>query len=350
MTVVGPGLILALAMPVAAETSSVDLRHRAYRNWTIELPAEQWFAVSAGFAIPHAGGESFAAALDGTDLRVDTDGDGMLDRTIRATADDFGVRRARLVLKGARADGTVFTYGVRLLDQGQGWTWAPGGVMTGTLPVGEGSIQVRVVDRNGNGRWNDVGEDAIVLGRGNAASFLSRSVHVGGRLWSLNVAPDGQTAQITPYEGETAQLDMTSGFDTSARLLSAIVRSADGEHSFDLAPFQQPIEVPAGSYDIVTGRIGLGQHSVRVAGGRAGPIELAPGELETFDWGGPVTAEFQYMRQGDEVVFTPDAIWYYGAAGEQYGDWSPIGKSPEFTIRDKRTGEVLEVLILPGSC
>jgi hypothetical protein len=335
---------------VLAERHSVALRHRAFRQWSIDLPQERWFEVSGGIAIPHAGGEKFAAALEGTDLRLDTDGNGELDRTIRATADDYGVKQARVVLKGTDADGTSFSYGVRLRNNGAGWNWAPGGAMVGTLATGDGSTQIRVIDRNGNGRFDDYGEDAMVLGRGNVASYLSRSVSLGGRLWELQVSPRGADIDLAPYDGPVARLDMTTGFDAQARLVAAVVRSTDKEHSFDLAPFDAPIDVPVGEYEIVTGVIGLGKQSVRVGAGRCEPIALGSGDESVFDWGGPVAAEFQYMRRGDEVVFHPDAIWYYGAAGEQYEKWNPIGKSPVFTINDKASGNVLEVLILPGSC
>jgi hypothetical protein len=349
--VLGAGLgLVASASAMTSEQMSSELRHRAPRQWTIELPDESWFAVSGSIAIPHAGGEGFAAVLEGTELRLDTDGDGELDRSIRATADDYGVRRARVVLHGQRADGGEFAYGVRLRDEGAGWRWAPGGIMVGTVETDAGSTLITIIDRNGNGRWNDVGEDAMVIGRGNAACYLSRSVFIAGELWALEVDADGAEIRLASYDGPTARLDMTTGFSSSARLVSAIVMSIDGSHSFDLAPFDAPIDVPAGSYEIVAGRIGLGQQSVKVGAGRAEPITLAAGAERTFDWGGPVAAEFDYRRQGDEVVFHPDAIWYYGAAGEQYAHWSPIGKSPQFTVRDRHSGSVLEVLILPGSC
>ena len=66
--------------------------------------------------------------------------------------------------------------------------------------------------------------------------------------------------------------------------------------------------------------------------------------------GGPTRAEFAYQREGDEIVFSPAAVWYYGAAGEEYKDWNPVGKSPEFTIKDSNTGRVLASAIFPGTC
>ncbi|MHC5025771.1 MAG: hypothetical protein ACYTGR_03300 [Planctomycetota bacterium] len=328
-----------------------DLSHRSFRTWTIDLPDERWFAVSGGIGIPHAGGDAFAAAVVGTDLKIDTDGDGQLDRSVRATADDSGARTARVVLEGNRADdGAAFRYGVRLREQGGGWQWAPGGAMSGSVDTDAGAMKVQIIDRNGNGSFNDFGVDAMVVGRSTVATYLSRTVLVDDALYEVDVDASGSSIGLTPYVGATAKFDMTSDFETKARLLSAVVRSTDGSHSFDLGRHTGAVDVPAGRYEIISGRLGLGAQTVRVAPGRATPIDMAHGSVKTFAWGGPVEGEFNYLRNGDQVAFSPNAIWYYGAAGEEYLDWNPIGKSPQFEVVSKATGEVLEVLILPGSC
>ena len=66
-------LALVFVVPAfAAKADSVDLKYRSYRNWTIQLPSEKWFAVKDGIKIPHAGGDGFAVSLEGNDLRCDT--------------------------------------------------------------------------------------------------------------------------------------------------------------------------------------------------------------------------------------------------------------------------------------
>ena len=324
----------------------VDLHYKGYRTWDIELPAEAFTPVSGGIPIAHAGGGSFAAGLDGTFLRLDADGDGELDRTLEPATDDFGTRTARVTLRGNAPDGAPFRYAVRLRDTGKGWQWATACAMVGKI----GDTPVTLIDQNQNGRYDDYGKDAMIVGRRNAATFLSRVVSVGGELLAIDVSLRGDAITARPYAGETGTLDMTAGCSTNARLMSAIVRSADGSMSFDLGDVDGGLAVPAGDYEIHSGRIGLGRSVVRVRRGKAAPLAVGTGETVTFDWGGPVTSEFDYMRQGDRVVFSPNAIWYYGAAGEEYHDWYPIGKSPEFTLTDRQSGSVLEVLILPGSC
>ena len=342
-------MLLATSLTTAPVPSgpgeTATLRYRADRTWDVQLPAERFIPVSGGFPIAHAGGAQFVAEVDGTTLVVDTDGDGVTDRRIEATTDDSGARHARVTLRGTTTDGADLRYAVRLREENGAWTWAAGGAMHGRV----GTTPVRLYDQNHNGRYDDYGVDAMIVGRGTVASYLSRAIVTDGTLLELDVAPDGTTVTTRPFSRETGTLDVTTGLRTDAKLLAAIVRSADGAYAFDLAATPGPVTVPAASYEIMTGALGLGRQRVEVTAGRAEAIDVTPGASTTLTWGGPVDAEFEYERAGEQVVFSPDHIWYYGAAGEQYSNWDPIGKSPTFTVRNAVTKEVLEVVILPGS-
>ena len=95
-----------------------------------------------------------------------------------------------------------------------------------------------------------------------------------------------------------------------------------------MASTKGSVKVPAGIYEIVSGTIGLGKQRVRVRQGRMEPIVLAENGKESLDWGGPVKAEFDFLRAGTQVQFSPNSVWFYGNAGEEYFGWNPIGKSP----------------------
>ncbi|MDP6444206.1 MAG: hypothetical protein QGG36_23610 [Pirellulaceae bacterium] len=346
-------ILLLISMPSAAlaDAASVNLRGRSYRKWTIQLPAPQWFAVGDGVRIRHAGGEKFAARLDGNRLQFDTDGDGEFDRTINPLIDaTTQAASARVILEGKTAKGGKLRYAIRLRRDGGDWEWAPGGALAGSIPTPAGPLPVRLIDQNGNGRFDDVGEDAMIVGTSNYAMFLSRTIVVDGQLRRLHVNPAGTALTLTDYEGPTAAIDMTDAFESKAVLLSAIVRSKDGLNSFDVAAFNGPAIVPVGAYRVVSGSLGLGTQRVRIGAGKMKPIELAEGDKHKLHWGGPARAEFAYDRRGGQIQFSPDAIQYYGAAGEEYFNWNPIGKSPQFRIKDLATGAVLKVAILPGSC
>ena len=340
-----------VAAPATADDAlDVSLRYRSYRNWDLHLPNETWFKLTDGIPIPHAG-QTFAVELHGNDLRFDTDGDGKLDRSIKPLVDSkTGVATTRVVLSGTNGQGDPFRYAVRLRDDARGWEWAPGGAMVGTIATEAGPIPVRIIDQDGNGRFDDFGSDAMIVGASDNAMFLSRSILVDGKLRQTEVSADGATLKLVDYSGPTAAIDLSTSFDSKAVLLSAVVLSEDRQHSYDVASSIGPIEIPVGSYIVHSGLLGLGQHRVEVRSGRMEPVTLVAEQTKTIDWGGPMRSEFRFMRQGNQLRFSADAIRYFGDAGEEYANWKPIGKSPEFKIRDADTGVVLEVAILPGSC
>jgi hypothetical protein len=190
----------------------------------------------------------------------------------------------------------------------------------------------------------------MIVGASDNAMFLSQTMLIDESLQKINVTADGSKITMQPYDGPTAIIDMTTSFDAKAVLLSAVLLSQDQRHSFDVGAALGPIEIPVGTYTVAGGLVGLGEHRVQISAGKMKPLQLMTDQTTTFDWGGPVKSEFRFARRGDQVQFSPDAIWYYGSAGEEYSGWMPIGKSPEFKVVDAATGVVMEVAILPGSC
>jgi hypothetical protein len=190
----------------------------------------------------------------------------------------------------------------------------------------------------------------MVVGRGEVACFLSRVVSVGGELYTISVSPDGARLDYAPYEGPAGSLDLATELDTDGKLLALVVRSADGEHSFDLAKARTGMRLPAGSYNLHSGRIGLGEATVEVRPGRARPFEIAPGAELVPVWGGPVEAEFRYRRAGGELAISPDEVRFFGSLGEEYTGWAPRGDSPEFRVSERELGTELTKGIFPGSC
>ena len=331
------GALLCLTSAAAAgeEPGRAELSYRTYRTWKLELPEEAYAKVSG--ELP--GG--FAVKLDGVKLLVDADGDGSLERTVEGQVDDLGVRTAVLVCR--RAAGRPV--GVRQRAGGAGWSFAPAGAAVGKLR----GVKLQVIDQDNDGRFDGYGTDALVVGTGSRAQFLSDVVNIGGALVSIDVAADGSAVEFAAYEGSAGVLDFRTELDAEAKLLTAVVKSKDGRRSFDLARAPTGLKVPAGEYLIHGGRFGLGKAVVDVQPGAAKPLSVAADGTTTLDWGGPVRAEFAFQRQGGEIAFHPDYVWYYGAAGEQYSGWNPIGKSPEFTVKEKGSGAELARAVFAGS-
>lgn len=346
-----PLSMLSIATCLAVEPEAITLRYRSYRKWSINLPQEKWFAVKDGIRLSHQNGDRFEVAFKGNDIQVDTDGDGKLDRTIKALIDPkTNVSTTRVILEGKDNGGNPFRYAARLQNDANGWEWAPGGAMAGTYMAESGPVPIRLIDQNGNGKFNDIGEDAMIVGNSENAVLLSSTAYVGDELVSVDYLNNGNAIRFSKYQGETAEIDMSSAFNSKAVLLSSVIVSSDGNHSFDVGGFEGSIQVPAGEYQIASGIVGLGKQRVRVLQGRAKSLTLKPGSSTQYQWGAPLKPEFDFARSGGEIQFAPDQVWFYGSAGEQYVGWTPIGKSPEFKIKNADTGAVLEVAILPGSC
>jgi hypothetical protein len=357
MVVIAAGGLVGLVLPVLASVggapevtpqaspTTVELAYRAYRKWDIVLPAEQFARVSGRVSNATCQGESFTAKLDGTALAIDTDGDGELDTTVTGKEDDAGNKAAVVTLRGTGRDGEPFTFSARLIDTGSGWQFSVAGAMVGMI----GETKVQLIDQNNNGRYDDFGEDAMIVGRGKYATFLSRAMNVAGVLYEVAVAEDGSSLDLTPFDGDSGTLDMRSKLDTKGKLLSAIVKSRDGDFSFDLATFRRGVTVPAGTYDLYSAKLGLGKAEAYIRPGRMAAVEVAASETASVVWGGPVKGEFKYVRKGDQVAFSPDDVTYFGGAGEEYRVWDPVGKSPEFTIKEIKAGTEVAKALFPGS-
>lgn len=341
------GALQPSAVPTGGAPDLVTLRDRSQRSFDLALPAEAWRPIAGSIPVPHAAGEGFAAKPEGIGLRIDTDGDGTTDRLVEGSVDPVTeARNAWVRLTGERAGGGKLEYAVRLRDEGKGWQWAHSGYVQGMA----GKTKVRIVDMDGDGSFNGYGTDAMVLGSGRIAGFLSELMHVDGELVSVDVAADGKSLSLTAYAGPTGTIDAKSSLETDGKLLSALVLSQDGRTCFDLARARGPLRVPIGTYRIHSGALGLGDARLMVGPGRSKALDVGNGKDLVLDWGGPAKAEFAYERNGSEVAFSPDQVWYYGTAGEEYYGWDPIGKSPEFTIREAKLGTELEKALFPGTC
>lgn len=325
----GALVALLLVAPAVAQddTIEVSLSHKSYQKWSWVLPSETWSAVSGHLPIAHAGGQGFAVERDGNKLKIDQTGDG------RPTLEIKGVAGfARLMAKGE--DGKPFLYSARFRAAGNGWQWATGGAMVGKIK----GMPVVLFDQNNNGRYDDLGEDALIVGKAKGAAFLSRVINVKGDLYEIEVSADGTSIAAKPFTGEVGTLNLAEGFKARGRLNAAVVSDSTGKYSFDLAHFKQGLKVPAGEYAITAGQAQAGAETVQIRQGRMQPIAVAAGADVTLDWGASVEIEFDYALADGNLTVQPSALRWYGAAGEEYFGWTPDAKSPKILILDASNG------------
>ncbi len=328
------GFALAMAGLCGLHGEFAPLKFKTYRDWDLLLPKEQNRRMSGAVAL-HGITGAFRTKLTGNALAVDRDGDGELDVTITG---ESGI----VTFQGQTPAGAKRRYSWRLMNQGAGWHALAGGAAVGKVD----GQQIQVIDQNLNGRFDEVGVDALIVGRGKHAHFLSEVVNVRGQLHRLSVNPEGSSIEWTPYEGPRGILDLTTDFASKGKLLGAVVMSEDGRHSFTLA--RRALEVPAGDYHLLHGRIGLGRNVVAFSKGKTGVLRVEPGATRRLALGEPVTIDFKYVRQPGRVIMAPQLITYLGKSGEKYEQWTPFGGSPQFDVRDMETGMQLALAVFGG--
>lgn len=345
-------LFAALAAPVLLSASApgvpttgatvLDLEFRTLRTFDIKLPAEAFVPITDGIPFAGAPNGQFAVAVTESGLAFDRDGDGQTDGQVAAPDEDHPTR----LLTFRMADGGE--YAVRAKVDGR-WSAAPGGAMMGAL----GKTPVAFIDQNGNGRFDDIGADAMVVGRSKVASFLSEVVELDGQLYHLSVAADGRRAELEPFVGATGHLDLGAAFESKAKLRGLVLNSTDGRYSFEVGgdvTAGTKTLVPAGTYRIHSGELVLGKSHAQIAAGRAADLVVDPNGVASLTWGGPVTAEVDFVRRGGELTIAPEHVTYFGRAGEAYRAFMPLGSSPAFQVKDRSSGEVLVDMVFPGNC
>ena len=311
-----------------AAPRTVTLRYEAHRNFDWVLPEQGMHKIEGDLPVRLGAREHFAVNLDGQSLQVDTDGNGSFDVT--ATGEKGLVR-----LRAAAGDATS-TYAVRLAFNGNWWYGT-----SGSWRAEVGGHTLRLFDVNGDGDVTDVGTDAILVGDGKHAAYLSEVIALDGHLHTLAIEGGTPRLRIGAYASASeaapamGMIDLVGGFGTQGRLLSAVIQSEDERFSFDLAQHPKGLRVPVGTYTFVTGQVGKGESRVTVAPGDMGDFVVEADKTLRPTWGGPLQAEFTYVRRGGKVTFSPDLVTYTGRAGETYSKWTPAGSSPEFIIRTK---------------
>ena len=325
----GSGLLaaglLALIIPAYAaegegqEFSSYSLKHKAHKKWDFILPAEKWLGVRGGEI--DLGEAVFAAEQAGVmKLSVDTNGDGKLDKDVKGQS-------GFLNLRAKTEEGEKFDYSIRLRNRSKKYEWTTAGTMSGNVA----GKQVHLIDQDGNGCYDDFGVDAMTVGKDRAATLLSSVVLLGDTLYEIEVEQDGSEIRAKPWQGETAKVNVLDEFDAKGKLVSAIFRC--GDYSFNFASDKKGINVPAGEYEFVFGKVEAGSDSVLMQRGKMKRIALETGQEKTIEWGGPIEGTFSFSKTSTKVTVKAD-LKYFGSGGEEYHTFMPRGKPPTIFVKD----------------
>ncbi len=332
-----PVLLGLLAVPIvlatgatAQDKQTATLSYKAFKKWSFITPQHTFTAVSTdGIQVKHPNGEFFAAERDGLKLSIDTTANGKLNKDVKGAG-------GYALLRSKGEDGKVFHYAIRLVGSSGGYRYASSGAMCGTIA----GVPVRLIDLNNNGIYNEYGKDAMVVGKGKSAGYLSKVISYKGKLYDFEVSEDGSEVSASPYDGEAGILNGRSGYKSSGKLANAVVSDSTGTISFNLTDSKE-LTVPVGDYTITAGLITKGNNKARIRQGKMSPVTVEADKPTKIRWGAKVTAEFTHSVDGKDVKIEPNAVHYYGAGGEEYYDFVPGAKSPKFLVYDKATHKQL---------
>ncbi|MCZ6598421.1 MAG: hypothetical protein O7B99_12335 [Planctomycetota bacterium] len=311
--------------------------YKTYKKWEIILPGEQWATIQDVIPIAHAEGEGFAVEITGPlALAVDTNADGKTDKKVKGVG-------GFLKLRGKDEHGGTINYAVRIRSTVGGWQYAASGAMQTKL-AGQ---MVRVIDQNNNGIYDEYGVDAMIVGSGDDASYLSKVVNIAGDLYDFEVSSDGREMSIEPFSSEVGTVALASSFKSNGKLKSAVILDRSRDYSFNVAGHRSGLRVPAGTYEFASGFAKRGGESCWIKTGKMRPLEVKPDEKTSVTWGAPVVADFSWTVAAGTVTVNPDVI-FYGQAGEVYHSFKPDAKSPKLIFRDKKRNKIVLEARFPG--
>lgn len=111
--------------------------------------------------------------------------------------------------------------------------WRGASVLKGKIR----GVPVEFWDTNGNGNFNDYGQDSFVVGKGRkqVVQPLSKYVVIEDKMYELKMEPSGSEVRTRPYDGPLAM--MRFEFEGKTEPLSMVVQGngADQNYYYDLA-------------------------------------------------------------------------------------------------------------------
>lgn len=299
------------------------LRFSVLRSTDLAVPNPMQVALKIPLPSPSGG---FAVNIDGSDIQVDLTGDGQFNTKAKEGRPVFFLVK--------RDDGSTFKYAVRFYRGARNaWFYETATSMRGRL----GGETVTFIDADCNGTFNEVGKDAVQIGRARHAIPLGRVIALKGKLYHLKVDADGDTASVQEYAGPTGTMDMTRNFRAPSALQYAVVQN--GESYFDLCE-RGAQTLPAGKYVLVRGRLERGRKSVEIVRGEMKEIELAADAALEPEWGPPVRIEFK-ARLSDDKLHIDATLRFFGQLGEEYVNFENMIMAPEIKVLSSEGYEAL---------
>lgn len=203
------------------------------------------------------------------------------------------VRRTVLIVPGSR-EGTALV------------AWR--GYWEGALALADGDYAARLVDGNGNGRFNESGVDRLWLDLNRDRAWdaareqfvLQPALTVREQVYALHVAPGGEQVEARAKAGGAGRVQFVLGpsLAVSPQMLAATLISEEGG-VFPVRDVSKPVEVPAGRYRLSAATLVLTERKQEwryefSAGETASfPLVVEPDRAQRIDLLGPLTLQLR---------------------------------------------------------
>ncbi len=165
---------------------------------------------------------------------------------------------------------------------------------------------VTVIDDNCNGKYNDVGEDAVIVGRGRLAAPLGSTVLLGGRPYGFQVSDDGRKMTFSAVKSPKLGAAIVSNREGHRLLIGAVLKGPGG--GYYVIGDRTPTVLPVGSYSFAFASLGnpiAGQFAIL----EGGSLNLAVKEdrkLAILKFGRPqLNVSATYDPATDRVKIAP---------------------------------------------
>lgn len=270
-----------------------------------------------------AGG--FAVMPGGGSVQVDVNGDGTLDSKVK----DGQV--ATLQVK--YDDGSTLNYFVRFYRINNAMYFQS---VTGATGKAFGE-SITVIDANCNGSFNDLGKDAVQIGKDRWAAPLGKVACIKDKLYSVKVDARGKSVSLQEYAGEAGTIDMMKSFKGPRAPEYVVLQS--GENYFNVSA-KGGMRVPCGKYVLVKGRLDNGKKSCDITRGDMKELEVGTGAPCEPEWGPPLRIVFR-TKFSEGKLHIDAALDFRGKADERYERFASMTAAPEISVKGK-DGSVLK--------
>lgn len=267
---------------------------------------------------------ALSVTRDGRKLGIDVNGDQKPDEWCKGAM-------ATIQVLLQYPDGTKAPYAVEIVRNGKKFQMSRSCYRYASF----GGQRITLIDNDSDGYYDNFGVDAMIVGRGSYAQYLSDKIAIRGKVYEFQVNRPGTEIKVREWSGEMGKVALHKGFKANGKLAAALLIS--GNSCFDAS---KPTAIPAGSYTLKWGVVAASGRSCKFKGSQT-VIVKADGEVHSLDFGGPFKMTFSVNKTGTKFTVPAYQVGVTDKAGFTYYDFNRR-LLPYIQVRDANTKKVVD--------